>query len=174
MTIFKGNTYLLILLPLLLPLAAQAGYIDQLNVLWVNLDAGQAVHIDKTVSTTVRQGCEGQERQVILYMRKRPSQITDDLVSKAFIEEDAGALARLKRALVDYRDEDIPGAKGDEQKGLDGIIVYSSKPSPRLISLTTPRNYKKKVSYAEVASPFDAKSFSDLFCVSLPPLTRRP
>jgi hypothetical protein len=163
----------LVLMFAVFPLDLWAGLIEQWTVLWVNLDHKKAAYIDNAVRS-LEDGCGEDWGAFLVYMKKRPVQITNDLVEMALIKNDAGALSRLKKALVDYRDEDRSGPRGDEQKGLDGIIVYASKPAPRLIRLTTPRYYSKKATYLEVEQPFNMKSFSEQFCNSLPPITRMP
>jgi hypothetical protein len=156
------------------PLNLWAGMIEQRTVLWVNLDRDKSAYVDKAVISIVEDNSEERSVPFHIYMNKRPVQITNELVEMALIKNDAGALSRLKKALVEYRDEERSGPRGDSQKGLDGIIVYSSKPTPRLIRLTTPRNYSKKVTYLEVKQPFNMKSFTDQFYDSLPPITRLP
>jgi hypothetical protein len=173
MGIFKIGYRCLMLLVAVFPLDLWAGLIEQRTVLWVNLDRDKSAHIDKIVGN-LEGACEADWGAIVIYMKRRPVQITNDLVEMALIKNDAGALITLKKALVAYRDEELKGPRGDDQKGLDGIIVYSSKPTPRLIRLTTPRHYSKKVTYMEVEQPFNKKSFTEQFCNSLPPITRSP
>lgn len=173
MEILNINYRWFVLVLAVFPLDLWAGLIEQRTVLWVNLDQDKSAYIDKAVRN-LEGACEAEWGQLHIYMKKRPVQITNDLVEMALIKNDGGALSRLKKALVDYRDENLEGPRGDSQKGLDGIIVYSSKPTPRLIRLTTPRNYSKKVAYLEVAQPFNRQLFIEQFCNSLPPITRLP
>ena len=156
-----------------LPVFAKAGIVGNLNVLWINLDVYDA-NADKIIPKIIETGCPEMRNELILYIKKRPQQLTNELVSKAFLKDDAVALSKLKRALVTFRDENIPGPKGDQIKGLDGVLVYTSKPYPQLMTLTTPRRRDENIVAIKVKMPFNPQDFQEQFCSMLPDLTRRP
>ena len=156
-----------------LPFVANAGLVGDLLVLWVNLDISDPT-TDPIIFKTVKTGCHDMNEELIMYVRKRPPELTNELVSKAFINNNPAALRKLKRALVAFRDENIPGPKGDQIKGLDGMLAYTSKPYPKLYSLTTPRYRDKHLMWIKVKTPFDVIDFQDQFCAMLPDLTRKP
>ena len=158
---------------MLWPFFASAGTVEDLRVLWVNLDITDPT-TDPIIFNAVKIGCHSMNEKLIMYVRKRPPELTNELVSKAFVSKDAVALRQLKRALVAFRDENLPGPKGDQIKGLDGILVYTSKPYPRLLTLTTPRHRDKRVMSIKIKTPFDDAEFQGEFCSMLPDLTREP
>ena len=152
---------------------ANAGSVDDRLVLWVNLDITDPT-TDPIIFKAVKTGCHNINEELIMYVRKRPPELTNELVSKAFINDDLAALRKLERALVAFRDENLPGPKGDQIKGLDGMLVYTSMPYPKLLTLTTPRYRDKHIFSVKVKTPFDAAGFQEQFCSMLPKLTRKP
>lgn len=99
-----------------------------------------------------------------------------DLVKSAFVKKNANALVKLGRELVTFKT--TLGNSDDEGDatpfGLDGIIVYSSKPKPRFMSLTTPRNYKHKIKTFYIKNVNDKASIQDAFCKAVPHYTGIP
>ena len=155
------------------PVVAAAGSVGTLHVLWVNLDVVDK-NKDNVILNAIETGCPEMNDELIVYIKKRPPQLTNELAAKAFVNNDAAAINKLKRALVTFRDENLPGPKGDQIKGIDGIMVYRDKPQPVLMSLTTPRYRNKKIFSASLKKPFDADDFQEKFCSLLPDLTRKP
>ncbi|WP_418118145.1 hypothetical protein [Variovorax sp. 350MFTsu5.1] len=154
-----------------------AGYRDDRLVVWVNLDESPGRElINKMVKDFVESGRVDAECGVswhewgsVLYMKKRPPGITDELIRKVFIEKDRKSLQYLNRFLKSFRDADR-----EIDEGLDGVIVYSKKNGPKMMNFVTGR---KKIKTFEMrpgdASP-SARDIEDAFCVLLPPVTRAP
>ena len=99
-----------------------------------------------------------------------------NLVKDAFIKNDAKALTKLGQKLADYKEpQDTDGTEKEPPPiSLDGIIVYASKPKPRFMSLTTPRNYKHKIKTYYIKNVNDKASIQDAFCKAIPHYTGVP
>lgn len=101
--------------------------------------------------------------------------ISLDLVESSFFKRNANALVNLGQKLVNYKElPDNDGIEKVHPLGLDGIIVYSSKPKPRFMSLTTPRNYKHKIKTYYIKNINDKASIQDAFCKAIPHYTGIP
>ncbi len=146
-----------------------AGSVSGPYVVWVNLDANQGKQVDDVLKKYLNQknrDCFEYYKEPILYMQDRPANISNELVYDAFVKGNLEAIATLNKKLIDFVDED-----GD---GLDGVMVYSSKPRPRIMSLTTPRNYKKKIKTIYLQEPISDTAVQAAFCAVVPPITRAP
>ena len=154
-----------------------AGYRDDRLVVWVNLD--ESPHrevVNKVIKEFVESrrvdaecGVHWREWGSTLYMKKRPSGITDDLVKRAFLEKDRVSLRQLNRFLKSFRD-----AEREVDEGLDGIMVYSSKNGPRMMNFVTNRKKIKTFDMRSDGASPSAQDIEDAFCVLLPPVTRAP
>src|ERR1700741_4471612 len=79
-----------------LSLQSFAGYRDDRHVVWVNLDGSpNGMLINSTIKEFIESGRIDKECGIkwsdwgsTLYMKKRPTGITNDLVKKAFFEKD--------------------------------------------------------------------------------------
>jgi hypothetical protein len=111
------------------------------NVVWVNLDIKNETKIDDDpiYEYLYKHDCPNSHLLGWFIDNSSVVQIDVNLVERAFIKNDATALAKLEKKLVRYKE--LPDNDGTEKVypfGLDGIIVHSSVPKPRLMSLTTP------------------------------------
>lgn len=102
-----------------------------------------------------------------------------DLIYDAFVKNDTNSLLEINSQLIAFKD--YPNSEGGDDGlkrvqpfGLDGIIVYSSKPKPRFMSLTTPRNYKHKIKTFYIKNVKDKASIQDAFCKAIPHYTGIP
>ena len=144
-----------------------AGYRDDRLVVWVNLNEGQnKMLINNLIREFIESGRIDKECGVkwsdwgsILYMKKRPTGITDELIKKVFLEN----------LLKSFRDPER-----EIKEGLDGIIVYSGKNSPKMMNFVTGRKKIKTFHLASNKSSPSTRDVEDAFCVLLPPVTRAP
>lgn len=157
------------------PFQAFAGYAGGPYVVWVNLDhSSEGGRVDKVVSeyaTAKSVNCAGRWKMgdSLLYMKKRPSSIGDDLVEDAFLRRKQESKKQLSSALRNYKDADFR-----QVDGLDGIIVYTTEGGARMMSLTTGKRKIESVAIASHGRPPVKGDIEDAFCALLPPITRAP
>lgn len=154
---------------------AFAGYAGGPYVVWVNLDrSSEGERVDKIVAdyaTAKAVNCAGRWKMgdSLLYMKKRPLLITDDLVEDVFIRKNWSQKKRLSSALRNYKDIDF-----HHYDGLDGIIVYTTESGAKMMSLTTGKRKIESVAIASHSRPPVKGDIEDAFCALLPPITRAP
>lgn len=154
-----------------------AGYRDDRLVVWVNLERdSQGVNVNEVIANFIRSGRIDSSCDVhwkgwgsILYMKKRPNGITDDLIRKVFVQKDGSSLRRLNHLLKSFKDTEV-----GVDEGLDGVVVYSSKGGPHMMNFITGRKKIKSYSLASNNSLVKAQDVEEAFCVLLPPTTRAP
>lgn len=158
--------------------AASSKYGEYSNAVWVNLDINYDTQDsdDQMYDYLDRYKCPNPPF-LGWFVNNADTPITDiDLVKSAFVKKNATALVKLGRVLVTFKttlgnsDDDGDAAPF----GVDGIIVYSSKPKPRFMSLTTPRNYKHKIKTFYIKNVKDKASIQDAFCKAIPHYTGIP
>ncbi|QNK66155.1 hypothetical protein [Variovorax sp. PAMC26660] len=156
-------------------LSASAGYAGGPYVVWVNLDHSfDGERIDSVVADFVASNsinCDGQWKSgdSLLYMKKRPPLIDDDLVRKVFLKRDAIQRKYLSDALRKYSEIGFR-----HYDGLDGIVVYSNQGVAKMMSLTTKKKEIQSVVLASRGNRPMKKDVEDAFCALLPPITRAP
>ena len=152
---------------------ALAGSVSGPNVVWVNLDqSGDAERVNNIVASFVNNretSCHGNwfPGVSLLYMKKRPQQISDELVWDVFLRKKSSQRKRLNLALREYKD----AAAYD---GFDGIIVYSRSKNSTMMRLTTGKNKIEKFALSINGKTPEKQDVEDAFCVLLPPITRLP
>lgn len=157
------------------PFQAFAGYAGGPYVVWVNLDhSSERGRIDKVVgeyATAKSVNCAGRWKMgdSLLYMKKRPPSIGDDLVEDVFLRKKQESKKQLSSALRNYKDVDFRHVDG-----LDGIIVYTTEGGARMMSLTTGKRKIESVAIASHGKPPVKGDIEDAFCALLPPITRAP
>lgn len=165
-----------IFLSLLLPLLASAGYAGGPYVVWVNFDHPSSkentnkIIAEFAISKSVN--CDGNWKvgDSLLYMKKRPPLIDNELVESVFLKNDKPSKKRLNYALKNYKDIEL-----QHLEGLDGIIVYTSvNDTKKMMSLTTGKRKIQSVTLASHGRPPAKADIEDAFCALLPPITRLP
>lgn len=103
----------------------------------------------------------------LLYMKRRPPSIDDELVRDAFLGKKKTKMKQLDVALRRYRDAEFP-----HHEGLDGIIVYSRQPEMKIMSFTAGARRIESVAVASQGNVPVKEDVEDAFCALLPPITR--
>lgn len=147
------------------------------DAVWVNLDIDydNSNDDDQMYEYLSQRRCANAPRLGQLTNVSDSPLVDIDLVKSAFIINNASALTELGADLVKYKV--FPDNDGFEQVhayGLDGIIVYASKPKPRFMSLTTPRNYKHKIKTHFIKNVNNKASILAAFCKAIPHYTGIP
>jgi hypothetical protein len=130
-------------------------------VVWINLSP-KPVEVDKRIQAYLGSG-EG-ERDcgnfgMSLYMIRKPPEITAELAAAALVKKRPAALARVNKLLrKPFR---------DATEGMDGIVVYTEDPDPKLYSLTTGKTTVRELEIYP-------KELETGLCVILPPIVRKP
>lgn len=161
------------LLGLSLSTSGWAGSVSGPNVVWVNLDpSDDAERVNNIIASFVnnrKTDCHGNwfPGASLLYMKKRPRQISDELVEDVLLRKKSSQRKRMNLALREYKD----AAAYD---GFDGIIVYSRSVNSTMMRLTTGKNKIEKFSLSVNGSTPEKQDIEDAFCVLLPPITRLP
>lgn len=154
---------------------ASAGYAGGPYVVWVNLDhSSEGERVDRIIAnhaTAKSVSCSGQWKMgdSLLYMKKRPAAIGDELVKDVFLGKNKNQKKRLSSALRRYKDADF-----GHYDGLDGIIVYAAGGEAKMMSLTTGKNKIESVTVASHGNSPMKEDVEDAFCALLPPITRAP
>lgn len=160
---------------LLLPSIAVAGYAGGPYVVWVNLDHSlKRVVVDQMIADfAVGKSVNCDDRwkvgDSLLYMKRRPLLIDDELVMDVFLKKSKAKLRRLNAALKNYRDAEFP-----HHEGLDGLIVYAGQPEMKLMSFTTGGRQIESISIASKVDVPSKEDVEEAFCALLPPITRAP
>ena len=149
------------LLFLNLPNNVLAGDAGGPYIIWVNLSNNSS--IEEMLDKRLQADDERVPPDSMFLFRKRPTNITNDLVRKAVVNNDKTAIKKL--------DKLIRKPFEDYKKGFDGIIVYDEVSGPRLSSTTRGWNsfYREKLK-----TPQDPNSVWELFCKLIPDITRKP
>lgn len=153
---------------------AMAGAANGPYVVWVNLDKSpDKERVDKIINSFANKkstDCDGQWlRDPLLYMKRRPALITDDLVDDVFLKRNSNRRRDLNSALKKYKDDSRMNSPG-----LDGVIVYANQGNFRMMSLTTGKGKIETVTLASDHSLPEAADIEAAFCALLPSITRRP
>lgn len=152
-----------------------AGYAGGPYVLWVNLDHSSGKEwVDGVIAnfaTSKPVGCAGEWKMgdSLLYMKKRPPLINNELVEDVFLRKNRDQKKQLNLALKSYRDIDFR-----HHDGLDGVIVYTSEGGAKMMSLTTGKNKIESVAVASHGNSPVKEDIENAFCALLPPITRAP
>lgn len=162
-----------LLFAVLSPLFSFAGYAGGPYVVWVNLDRssdGEKVDqiiVDFLSGKSIE--CDGQWKMgdSLLYMKRRPPSIDDELVRDVFLGKKKTKMKQLDVALRRYRDAEFP-----HHEGLDGIIVYSRQPEMKIMSFTAGARRIESVAVASQGNVPVKEDVEDAFCALLPSITR--
>jgi hypothetical protein len=154
-----------------------AGYREDRLVVWVNLEeASDHLNVNKVIENFIISrrvdtecGVRWRDGGSILYMKKRPHQITNDLIREVFIQRKKTALQRLNYLLKSFR-----SPEDGVQDGLDGVMVYSNNNGPHMMNFITKRKTIKAYPLALKDSTPTTQDIEDAFCILLPPITRAP
>jgi hypothetical protein len=141
---------------------AAAGSVEGPYIVWMNLGGVQGQRADDQIKAFVN----GEQRLcweegALLYMRQRPPGITPALVRRALQQGEPAAQGRLRHLLRQPFD-DLPG--------FDGVVAYSDRGAPRLMSL----GMRGPVRSERVLSATGEEAWGATFCRILPPVSRRP
>ena len=147
------------------PRFANAGQIQFPNIVFVNLDSQRNPNFTnlfkKVVNDESNRCWSGSS--ALIYISKRPSRITNELVRQALLKNDANAKRSLGKILISYSDEEV--------RGFDGLIAFVGEPNPRLISLTSGRT--RLESFA-LFNTDNTTGLEDAFCAVIPQVVRKP
>lgn len=174
----KKLLLILMFATLLLNKPILAGSRDGPNVVLFNLERNQN-HVSELIEGYINESafaCDGVlVRNPYFYINSIPKEFSKEIIYSTFVRKNEKSKSKLENFLIAFEDNehwshDFPS----EAKGLDGIIVYSSTPKPRFMSLTTPRVYKKKIKTYYIKNIDDEKSIIRAFCDAVPPITRAP
>ena len=140
---------------------AAAGIVGGPLVVWINLSKDTTL-IDHRIQSYLSSGDAERECGnfgMVLYMNKKPPEITVKLAKSALIDKEPKAIAEVNKLLR----KPFRGAT----EGMDGILLYTDEPQPKFYSLTTG---KRKVRELEVYP----KEVETGMCVMLPTIVRKP
>ena len=146
------------------------------NIIYSNIDSPISNNIDKIINNLFYKGkCIGKNKLARMYDKDK---LSIDIIRDAFLLNKKSSINLIENYLIDYKDQlDSDDALKPTDKqyiGLDGIIVYSSDPQPRLMRLTTPRNYKHNIKTFYIRDIKNKKDIEEAFCKSIPPVTEGP
>lgn len=150
-----------------------AGSVSGPNVVWVNLDpSADAERVDNIIASFAsnrKTDCHGHwfPSASLLYMKKRPQQIDNELIRDVFLKKKSSQRKRLNLALREYKD-------AEAYDGFDGIIVYSRSTNSKMMRLTTGKNKIEEFALSMNGHTPEKQDIEDAFCVLLPPITRLP
>jgi hypothetical protein len=153
--------FLLCILILNLQTCAFAGNAGGPYVIWINLSNNRA--IDEMVAKHIAEKDECIPPNAVFLLNSRPNGITNELVSKAVIENDKASISLLEKIM--RRPFDIL------RKGFDGIIAYDDSKYPRFSSVVTGWH---AVATEKIPKGANSESIWASFCVLIPPITRAP
>jgi hypothetical protein len=150
-------------LPLLgLPLAAPAGAVFGPYVVWMNLAEGSAAAaVDSAMREVFADPRPCWREGALFYVDTRPQAITPALVRRALLQRDAQAQHRLRAEL---------NKPFGEVSSFDGLVAYTDRPRPRLVSLAVGGRLKSET----LRSRSGEMAWAATFCNVLPPISRRP
>jgi hypothetical protein len=150
-----------------------AGSVSGPNVVWVNLDSSvEGKKVDRIIENFIDKRstrCHGSwfPGTSLLYMKKRPPQISDVLIKDIFLNKKRHQKLTLDLALKNYKDDDA-------YDGFDGIIVYANSAHPRMMRLTTGQQNIETFILSINGKMPKQQDIEAAFCVLLPPITRSP
>ena len=156
---------------------SHAGFRDDHALAWVNLDgAADQFGIDQKIVDFANAdridsicGINWTRNNSILYIKKRPQKITDSLLHRVFFDQEKSAFKELSNVLRNFRDNDA-----EVYDGLDGVIIYSSKNGPRMMSFTKGGKKVMERSLKFDSSKLRTEDIEQSFCALMPPITRAP
>lgn len=99
-----------------------------------------------------------------MYMKKRPAEITDDLIRNAVILNKRTAIEKLNSQLLKYE-------HSKDWTGFDGVIVYTDQKGSRLTSFTVK---SKKIKTVEIPDINNGGDIRFAVCGVMPLITRAP
>ncbi len=139
---------------------AGAGLAGGPFIVWVNLGTKDAPAADDAMRAAlagVTPDAPCWTTDALLYMRKRPPGITDELVRRALLRHDANAQASL-RVLLKKPFDEVPA--------FDGVVAYTDGEAPTLVSMSA----RGRVKSEAIASPTGEAAWLPTFCNVLPPI----
>jgi len=159
------------------PVSSFAGYRSDRLVVWINLEKDHdAFDVDGVIVNFIRSGridlecgVDWKDGGSMLYMKKRPVGITNDLAWKVFLKKDKVALRHLNYLLKSFRD-----AENGVDEGLDGVVIYSNKNGPHMMNLVAGKKKIKSYPLTSNNASLTAQDVEEAFCILLPPVTRAP
>jgi len=141
---------------------ADAGSASGPYLIWINLaddaSADEAIHLYTHAELSL-DSCW--DSSGLLVYKEFPTEITPELVRKAFVAHDAAARQRLL-TILHRRDKSI--------ESYDGIVVVPKSARPTLMSLAASGRVKSRV----VGEKDGKLDWADAFCGVLPPISRKP
>ncbi|MDH6168205.1 hypothetical protein M2282_003356 [Variovorax boronicumulans] len=142
-------------------------------VVWVNLDkSANRSRVNEIISDFANSSkdCDGAWlRSPMLYMKKRPPLITDELIESVFLKKDTVRKKYLNAALKNYKNLDL-----SHLEGLDGVIVYTNSGAARMMSLTTGKTKIETLTLSSHGHTPEKEDIEGAFCALLPAITRAP
>lgn len=161
-----GTGYACLVLALVLfASGASAGVVIEPNIVYANLSDAPDEAVDLALKgsiNAVHPECWVKGGGLI-YMKKRPPGVDDKLIRRAVLQGRLSAKRSLSNALLSSRD--------DEVNGLDGVVVYVDRPSPRLASMTAKT---LTVDSQNIADVRNAKDVELAFCAVKPDVVPSP
>jgi len=142
-----------------------AGVVIEPNIVYANLSDSQSKTIDSALKSAINSAkpeCWVKSAGLI-YMKRRPPGITDELIRRALLQSSPSAKRSLSMALLSYRD--------DEVSGFDGVVAYADKPVPRFVSMTAKT---LAITSQQIADVRNSKDVELAFCAVKPDVVRSP
>lgn len=145
--------------------SVSAGMVNEPNIVYANLSEAQ----DRAVDSALKQAINSANPECwvkgagLIYMKKRPPGITDELIKRALFQGRLSAKRGLSKALLSYRD--------DEVSGFDGVVIYADKPVPRFVSMTAKT---LAVNSQQIADAHNRNDIELAFCAIKPDVVRAP
>lgn len=133
-------------------------------VVWVNLDSNPS-EIDNKMKELIlsnKSKCWAQDNKDF-YMKRKPAEITNELVYGALINNSKTKKNKLNYLLSEKIDRNPPE--------FDGVVAYIANPKPELIGYTRGR---KKAEFVKIEEPIDLNSLDEAFCLIVPDVVRKP
>lgn len=133
-------------------------------VVWVNLDSNPS-EIDgkmKELILSNKSKCWAEDNKDF-YMKRKPAEITNELVYGALVKN----LKTKKNKLNYLLSEKI----NRNPREFDGVVAYIANPKPGLIGYTRGRI---KAEFVKIEEPFDLNSLDEAFCLIVPDVVRKP
>ncbi len=146
---------------ILINYSATAGFAGGPYTIWVNLSGNN--EMDRIIGEQFDERGRCTYPDAILFMRERPSKITNSLVNNALINQDRKSI-KLLGSLMRKPFQDL-------DDGFDGVIAYTDSPSPRFVRLSTgdPITAEKIIK-----STRSYDSIWSAFCILMPQISRKP
>lgn len=142
--------------------SAIAGMTSGLYVVWFDLGGSNSIEKILVASTNnTRDDCR--PNGAILFIHKKPKALTEPLIRSGLIDKSPEAIRKIDKALkasfMEFHD------------GLDGVVAYTNRPTPRFVSLDRDDRMPSTSLIKDINNP---RSVLDAFCLATPVVKRSP